>query len=310
MPQPLSAALAEHIAEHITELTAQPFKAETQQSISGGCINQAVKVADQQRSFFVKTNQGKLPDDRLSAQLAMFEAEYDGLKAMHNSHTLKVPQPLCCGVANGQASGQAYIVMEWLDLAGKGAETSWQRMGEQLAAMHQVLSTEGFGWHRNNTIGATPQQNGWLDNWVEFWRDRRLGPQFELAYDRGSHFPRRDELMSAIPRLLNDHHPLPALLHGDLWSGNAAITAAGEPVILDPATYYGDAETDLAMTELFGRFPAVFYRAYHAALPIDAGYHQRKVLYNLYHILNHFNLFGGSYAAQANRMINQVLASD
>jgi fructosamine-3-kinase len=305
MQQPLSAALAKHIAEHIADLTAQPFTVETQQSISGGCINQAVKVADPQRSFFVKTNQGSSPDDQLSAQLAMFEAEYDGLKAMHNSHTLRVPQPLCCGVA----SGQAYIVMEWLDLAGKGAEQSWQRMGEQLAAMHQVLSAEGFGWHRGNTIGATPQQNGWLDNWVEFWRDRRLGPQFELAHDQGGHFPRRDELMSAIPRLLSGHNPPPALLHGDLWSGNAAITAAGEPVILDPATYYGDAETDLAMTELFGRFPAVFYRAYDAAMPIDAGYHQRKVLYNLYHILNHFNLFGGSYAAQANGMITQVLAS-
>jgi fructosamine-3-kinase len=305
MRSPLSPALAQQIAEQISALTAQPFTVDTQRSISGGCINQAVKVADQQRSFFVKTNHDPLSDTQLGSQLAMFEAEYDALKALHASQTVSVPQPLGCGIA----SGHAYIVMEWLDLAGKGSERAWQRMGEQLAAMHQVLSAEGFGWHRDNTIGATAQQNGWCDNWVEFWRDRRLGPQFELAHDRGGHFPRRDELMSAVPRLLRHHHPQPALLHGDLWSGNAAITEAGEPVILDPATYYGDSEADLAMTELFGRFPTAFYRAYEAAMPLNEGYQQRKVLYNLYHILNHFNLFGGGYERQANGMIAQVLAS-
>ena len=122
--------------------------------------------------------------------------------------------------------------------------------------------------------------------------------------------PRRDELMSAVPRLLQGHNPKPALLHGDLWSGNAAVNESGEPVILDPATYYGDSETDLAMTELFGRFPAAFYSAYDSVKAIPVGYEQRKVLYNLYHILNHFNLFGGSYSSQANRMIDQILNAD
>ncbi|MGB3298549.1 MAG: fructosamine kinase family protein [Phormidesmis sp.] len=293
---PLSDAIAQHIAQHITKTTGEPFAVNNQRAIGGGCINQAVRVSDQQRSFLVKTNQ--------ASQLSMFEAERDGLQTMSESQTIRVPQPLCCGVS----SGHAYIVMEWLDLAGQGSNESWQRMGEQLAAMHQVTSAEGFGWHRDNTIGATPQQNGWLESWVEFWRDRRLGPQFELAHEKGGTFPRRDELMSAVPRLLKDHAPQPALLHGDLWSGNAAITAAGEPIILDPATYYGDPEADLAMTELFGRFPAAFYQAYNAVTPVNAGYEQRQVLYNLYHILNHFNLFGGGYGAQANRMIDQVLA--
>ncbi len=301
----LSLALAQGIAEQISAVTAQPFTVETQRSISGGCINQAIKVADSQRSFFVKTHQSPLLEPQLDRQRAMFESEYDALKAMQASQTLRVPKPLCCGVANGHA----YIVMEWLDLSGKGDDRAWQRMGEQLAAMHQVVSSEGFGWHRDNTIGATPQQNGWMENWAEFWRDRRLGPQFELAHDRGGRFPDRDELMSAIPRLLEGHDPRSVLLHGDLWSGNAAMTPAGEPVILDPATYYGDAETDLAMTELFGRFPEAFYRAYDAVMPIDKGYRQRKVLYNLYHILNHFNLFGSSYERQANQMMRQILAS-
>lgn len=292
----LSQDLATHLSERIASLTGAPFTVQSQQSIGGGCINQAVKISDgQSTTFFVKTNSPH--------QLAMFEAERDGLKEMYASQTIRVPQPLC----TGKAAGSAYIVMEYLPLGGGTSTASWQQMGEQLAAMHQVVSTRGFGWHRDNTIGATPQQNQWTDNWVEFWRDRRLGPQFEMAHDKGARFPRRDELMNAVPRLLAGHDPQPALLHGDLWSGNAAITQQGEPIILDPATYYGDPETDLAMSELFGRFPTAFYEAYNRASPIDAGYAARKTFYNLYHIINHFNLFGGGYLSQANRMIDQIL---
>ncbi|MEM6453269.1 MAG: fructosamine kinase family protein [Cyanobacteria bacterium P01_D01_bin.105] len=295
---PLSSEFSAHIAHHISDATGTPFILQSQQSIGGGCISQAIKISDGQREFFVKTNQAN--------QLAMFEAERDGLREMYESQTIRVPQP----IGTGTAAGKAYIVMEYLPLGGNGAGTNgsaWQQMGEKLAAMHQVTSTQGFGWHRDNTIGSTPQQNKWTEGWVEFWRDRRLGPQFELAHDNGGRFSRRDELMNAIPRLLRGHAPKPALLHGDLWSGNAAVTTDNEPIILDPATYYGDPEADLAMTELFGRFPASFYEAYNRVIPIDSGYAQRKTLYNLYHIINHFNLFGGGYQSQANRMIDQIL---
>lgn len=291
----LTDSVVHAVAGQVAQLTGQPFQIESQRSIGGGCINQAVAVTDGQRTFFVKVNR--------ASDLAMFEAECAGLKEMYESQTIRVPQPLCAGVAGTVA----YIVMEYLALGGSGSSAAWRQMGEQLAAMHRVTSPEGFGWHRDNTIGSTPQLNGWGDDWAGFWRDRRLGPQFSMAHDRGAHFPRRDELMSAIPRLLAGHEPAPALLHGDLWSGNAAVTELGEPVILDPATYYGDPEADLAMTELFGRFPAGFYQAYDAVSPIDAGYQRRKVLYNLYHILNHFNLFGGSYERQANSMISEIL---
>ncbi|MGI8934146.1 MAG: fructosamine kinase family protein [Phormidesmis sp.] len=296
MSSPLNQSLAQSIAGQIGQVTKQPFQVESQRSIGGGCINQAVAIADRQRTFFVKTNRA----DRLQ----MFEAERDGLQAMYESQTVRVPQPLCCG----RAGDFSYIVTEWLDLGGSCPAAAWQQLGKELAAMHQVTSAEGFGWHRDNTIGSTPQKNGWLKDWSAFWRDRRLGPQFELAYDQGGDFPRRDELMSAIPRLLAGHSPAAALLHGDLWSGNAAVTQAGEPVILDPATYYGDPEADLAMTELFGRLPEGFYQAYQSVSPLEEGYTQRKILYNLYHILNHFNLFGGSYGTQANRMIGQILS--
>jgi fructosamine-3-kinase len=137
--------------------------------------------------------------------------------------------------------------------------------------------------------------------------NQRIGFQLRLANRRGGHFPRQEQLLRAIPDLLANHHPQPALVHGDLWSGNAAISAAGEPVIFDPATYYGDREVDVAMTELFGGFPPEFYRGYNQAFPLDGGYKRRKTLYNLYHILNHYNLFGGSYEYQANQMIEQLL---
>jgi fructosamine-3-kinase len=168
-------------------------------------------------------------------------------------------------------------------------------------------TAKGFGWEQNNTIGSTPQLNNWTSDWVEFFAEYRIGYQFQLAQRRGGHFPQQEQLIAAIPKLLN-HQPQPSLVHGDLWGGNAAVTTSGEPVILDPATYIGDREVDLAMTELFGGFPAAFYRGYNEAWLLDDGYKQRKTLYNLYHILNHFNLFGGGYASQANRMIEQILS--
>jgi fructosamine-3-kinase len=285
----------EAIAQHISDKTGTPFTIQDRRAVGGGCINQAYRISDGSRSFFLKFNQ--------ASQLAMFEAEALGLKEMFESHTIRVPQPIGWGLADQSA----YIVLEWLDL-GHGKGNSWQRMGTNLAAMHRVTSASGFGWRQNNTIGDTPQHNPWTQNWVEFYREHRLRYQFKLANRRGGHFPRQDELLAALPELLAGHDPAPALVHGDLWSGNAAVTQAGEPVILDPATYYGDREVDIAMTELFGRFPQGFYDAYNAAYPLDEGYYSvRKTLYNLYHILNHFNLFGGGYGSQASRMIDQLL---
>ncbi|MGB7486537.1 MAG: fructosamine kinase family protein, partial [Phormidesmis sp.] len=157
---PLSEPLAKTIAAEISQITGRAFQVETQRSVSGGCINQAVQVSQGSRSFFVKLNRAD--------QLAMFEAERDGLQEMVDSRSIRVPQPLSCGVA----VGSAYIVMEWLELGGSRSNGAWQQMGQQLAAMHNSVSEQGFGWHRDNTIGSTPQKNGWVDNWVGFWRDR------------------------------------------------------------------------------------------------------------------------------------------
>lgn len=292
------------IAAQISQAIAGDFQVVTHHSVGGGCINQGYALqgnvrtsgADQQsKTFFVKLNQ--------AAQLEMFVAEALGLKAMHATATIRVPQPICWGTAGNSA----YLVLEWVDLGG-GDRQTWAELGRQLANLHRTTSDLGFGWDHDNTIGATPQINPWTASWAEFFAKHRLEYQFKLAQRRGGQFPKQNELLAAIPTLLADHNPQPSLVHGDLWSGNAAVTQQKEPIIFDPAVYFGDREVDLAMTELFGGFPSDFYQGYSQTWAIAAGYEQRKTLYNLYHILNHFNLFGGSYQSQANRMIQQLLS--
>jgi fructosamine-3-kinase len=234
----------------------------------------------------------------------MFQAEALGLQQIWETHTIRVPKPICYGTANDSA----YIVLEWLNLSrANGSNHAWEEMGRQLAAMHKATSNQGFGWEINNTIGSTPQINTWTKDWTDFFTVHRIGYQLKLARRNGGALRNGEPLLTAIPEILANRSVKPSLVHGDLWSGNASITDVGEPTILDPATYYGDREVDLAMTELFGGFPAAFYRGYNQAWPLNSGYERRKILYNLYHILNHFNLFGGGYESQANRMIEQLL---
>lgn len=282
------------IARHIAQTTEKPFEIEKSHPVSGGCINQGYAVSGNGLIYFVKINQAN--------QEAMFAAEALGLKQIHATKTIRVPEPICWGIAEKSS----YLVLEWLEFGG-GNSQSWEKMGQNLAHLHQVSLSDRFGWHCNNTIGSTPQINTVSNSWADFFAHQRIGYQLRLAKERSGNFPDEDQVIPAISEILSQHQPHPSLVHGDLWSGNAAITVDGEPVILDPATYWGDREVDLAMTELFGGFPAAFYRGYNDVFPLDAGYQKRKTLYNLYHILNHFNLFGGGYASQANRMLQEIL---
>ncbi len=306
------------ISAHISEVTGDKFAIDNRRSVSGGCINQGYAISSISGTYFAKINQ--------ASQVTMFEAEARGLQEMRKTQTIRVPELICWGTEGNSA----YIVLEWLDL-GRGGDSAWAEMGRKLAEMHKFtplspgagtgappLQRGGeevnsgllrgvFGWDINNTIGSTMQINNWMGNWAEFWAEHRIGYQLKLAKSRGGHFPQEERLLKLIPELLAGYQPQPSLVHGDLWGGNAGVTSAGEPVIFDPATYFGDREVDLAMTELFGGFPAQFYRGYNQVWPLDSGYERRKTLYNLYHILNHFNLFGGSYASQANQMINIIL---
>ena len=281
----------EQIAIAISQSTGQKFVGDRIQSKSGGCINQTAKISDGDRHYFVKTNQASL--------LEMFIAEAIALQQIYDTRTIRVPKPVCWGIVEDTA----YLVMENLEL---GTKQNWEVMGRNLAAMHKVTSDRGFGWERNNTIGSTPQINNWTEDWIEFWIEYRLGFQISLAKRKGwiCNVSEQD-LYATIPSLFRDYQPQPSMVHGDLWCGNAAFVES-EPVIFDPALYFGDREVDLAMTELFGGFPSHFYQAYQAAYPLNQGYQKRKNLYNLYHILNHFNLFSGSYGSQANRMITDI----
>ena len=285
------------IAEAIAAASGQPFILQRSDSIGGGCINDAYRLVGERQSYFVKLNRAE--------RLDMFEAEAEGLHALAAAQAIKVPLPVCTGIE----ASQAYLVMEYFE---GGGETSGRAeiFGQQLAHLHRHTRDQ-FGWHRDNTIGSTPQPNTPANDWLVFWRQQRLGFQLALAEQRGtsrSLLRKGDELLQLMDGLFSHHQPQPSLLHGDLWSGNYAITREGDPIIFDPAVYFGDREADLAMTELFGGFPRRFYAAYNEAWPLDSGYQVRKTLYNLYHILNHFNMFGGGYAGQAERMTEELLS--
>jgi fructosamine-3-kinase len=289
------------IGAQITQTTGEQFEIVDRQSIGGGCINQVYRISGRSRSdrqeYLLKLNQASL--------IAMFEAEAAGLLALAATQTIKVPAPICWGIAGKHS----YIVLEYLDLTTTATPQHWLEMGKNLAAMHRFRPLDGveFGWQIGNTIGSTPQINTWESDWATFFTNRRIGYQLQLAQAKGGYFPKAAKLLQAIPRILADRQPQPSLVHGDLWSGNASFTTAGIPVIFDPATYWGDREVYLALTELFGGFPADFYQGYAQVYSLDPGYSQRKDLYNLYHILNHYNLFGGSYRSQANSTIDRLV---
>lgn len=278
----------------IARATGAPFAIRAADPVAGGCIHRSFAVSGGTSRYFVKTNDAR--------HLDAFAAEAEGLAAILAAGA-RAPRPLC----HGSDGVHAWLVMEFVELGGARDPV---RLGAQLAKLHAAHG-EVYGWRRDNYIGATPQRNARTDDWARFWETQRLAPQLELAAKNGlgrSLERAGERLLAALPRILAGHRPAASLLHGDLWSGNAGFLAGGEPIVFDPAVYYGDREADLAMTELFGGFAGAFYRAYRAAAPLADGYEARKTLYNLYHVLNHANLFGGGYAVQAEDMMLRLLA--
>jgi len=271
------------------------FAAVRAETVGGGCINRAWRVRGTGgESFFVKTNGEEKSE--------MFAAEAEALAQLAAAEAVRVPRV----IAHGCGGGEAFLVLEWIEFYSGGDAGL---MGSHLAALHRVVSGDGrYGWSRNNVIGETPQANAWCKSWPEFFVERRLRPQLAMATKGGWSLENADSVLERAIDLLSEHRPQASLLHGDLWSGNAGFASAdGAPVLFDPATYFGDRETDLAFSELFGGFGADFYRSYEEAYPLERGYAQRKDLYNLYHVLNHLNLFGGGYAEQAKRLMASLL---
>ncbi len=232
----------------------------------------------------------------------MFDAEAEGLRALAATKTVRVPEVVACAIKENKA----FISLEWIDFEPTSAKTE-RLLGEQLAALHRCTA-EQFGWHRDNTIGLTQQRNTQTGDWVAFFRKHRLEYQLDLAASRGF----GGELQTLGKRLMDDldaffvgYEPVPSLLHGDLWGGNWGATNS-QPIIFDPAVHYGDRECDIAMTKLFGGFGRAFYEAYHSAWPLADGCEARQLIYQLYHVLNHLNLFGVSYLARAIQLMRSL----
>ena len=285
--QAITAQLSDRLGEPLLELQAIP--------VSGGYINQAFRLFNAKRQFFAKFNRAEL--------LLMFEAEKIGLDEIRRSQSIRVPQVFATGVDGDRA----FIVMEYIELGGPADS---ERLAIQLAAMHGCYH-QHFGFHCDNTIGSTIQPNPFSDNWVDFWQQHRLGIQLSVGARGGFDVALLDagqRLNENIGKFFQGYEPKPSLLHGDLWSGNMGSDSAGNPVVYDPACYYGDHEADLAMMELFGNPGPRFFSLYDEIFAIDDAYPLRRDLYNLYHLLNHANLFGGGYAGQSLALIKRLLA--
>jgi len=286
----------ERLAREIGAQIGEECAPEPESGVSGGSMHRTYGWRCGERRLFVKVA------DHGDAGL---EAEAAGLLTLAEARAVRVPRVL----ARGRAGPSAFLALEWIESrpAGRAAE---HRLGEQLAAQHRVTARQ-FGFTADNFIGRTPQPNGSLPDWAEFFRERRLRHQLALAVQNG--FADLLEkpgarLLEASGALLAGHRPAASLLHGDLWAGNWLADERDEPVIFDPAVYYGDREADLAMTRLFGGFGRAFYDAYLTVAPLPSGHAVRAELYNLYHVLNHANLFGGGYARQARASIERLLA--
>jgi protein-ribulosamine 3-kinase len=262
--------------------------------VGGGDISAAWCVSTIDNPVFVKTGALEAVD--------MLEAEAEGLRELKSVNAIRVPEVLSVAATDAEA----YLAIEWIEFGRPDGATE-KLLGQQLAELHRHCE-DRFGWHRDNTIGLTPQHNQWSDNWVDFFREQRLGFQLQLAERNGFGGALKSAgmcLQENLERLFADYEPSASILHGDLWGGNWAATN-GQPVIFDPAVYYGDRESDIAMTQMFGGFGRNFYSAYRESWPMNSGYEDRLELYQLYHVLNHLNLFGSSYLARATRLIGDL----
>lgn len=258
------------------------------ESVGGGCISNATRVRSKSGDFFLKWSNGE------AAQT--FPAEASSLSAMHGVQSdLIIPEIILARDASDLAPG--VLLMNWIDSGSKGKDF-WEVFGRGLAQMHRSTVAR-YGFAEDNFIGRIPQENTWEDSWVMFFREHRLEPQvarartnrqWQASWDRPL-----DHLYARLADVLPEK-PEASILHGDLWGGNYMVERAGKPVLIDPASYYGHREADLAMTELFGGFDRRFYDAYRSAWPIERGYDERRQIYNLYHLMNHLNHFGSGYS--------------
>lgn len=300
----LPSLLESELLQRMTQHSESPASIVSIREVGGGSISRCLIIQTETAHWFVKLNRAD--------QLAMFAAEADGLDALAACPFIGVPRV----IGHGSVDAHAFLILERLKLRTLDARPENNHAaidaGRALAQLHRIGHQQP-GWHQSNFIGSTVQKNRWSGSWAQFFGEQRLQFQLRLAKDKGYDGKlQRDgeKLLGRLPLLFASHRPAISLLHGDLWHGNEALDETGKLTLYDPAVYFGDRETDLAMAQLFGGFPASFYAGYNEAWPLDEGYARRKPLYQLYHILNHLNLFGGGYLHQAERMLQSLLVEN
>ncbi len=264
-------------------------------SISGGCIHHAQQIQCAEGTFFLKYNQ--------LSQYHNFEVEAKGLRLLRETGTLRVPTV----IGLGQTEAHAFLLLEWVE-SGSKARDSWEQFGQGLAHLHRHTQPQ-FGLEYDNYLGSLPQTNRFRSSWADFFREERLDPMLELAGRKGlidsATRSRFDQLYLQLEKLFPEEAP--ALLHGDLWGGNLMTGAAGEPVLIDPAVYYGHREMELAFMTLFDSQPPAFYAAYESVYPLSPGWQDRTDLCNLYPLLVHVNLFGVGYLGSVQEILRRYV---
>ena len=285
------------IAQHLSSVFMFDYEIKERTRLNGGDINECYMISDGEQRYFVKVNSREF--------FPKFEAEGEGLKELRTTDTVFVPEL----ITMGHTKHHSYIVLNYLATKPLDDSKNSHLFGVQLAKQHLWGEQKEFGFDRDNYIGETLQPNPWHKKWGRFFAEQRIGWQLQLLNEKGVNFGDIDTIVETVHDRLANHNPRPSLLHGDLWHGNVAISAFG-PICYDPACYWGDRECDIAMSELFQGFQPEFYQGYESIAPLDFGYQGRKHIYNLYHILNHCNLFGGHYLEEATQSINQLLNDD
>ena len=285
-------ALFGRMEEALAGAVGAPVSVLRSEPLSGGCINHAARLHTSRGVFFAKWNDARRP--------GLFTQEAASLEALRGSGTsLVIPAPVAARDPDG--TGPGFLTPPDRAPGPRGARSD-APLGEGLAELHRA-SWIAFGFTLDTYCGTTLQPNQPLPTWLEFYRDRRLGPQLAMAAAKGLLAPRDRALGERLLERLEAHlagtEEPPALIHGDLWSGNLHVAPGGRPALIDPAAYYGHREAELGMMTLFGGFSERVFAAYEAAAPLPAGWEERGELYQLYHVLNHANLFGGGYVEQA-----------
>lgn len=272
------------IQEILSQKYKQPVAIRNIKSVSGGSINDTFEISTSVGKFFGKKNSASLYPE-------MFEKEAKGLQLLSGKSILKVPE----AIDTGQSENTAFLILEHIE-SGEKQSSFWNRFAKGLAQLHKN-SADFFGLDHDNYIGSLHQSNRSHDNWCDFFRAERLEKQAKLARDNGRMDSTIINAFEKFYRKLPEIFPEepPALIHGDLWGGNYMVNKNGEPVIIDPAVYYGHREMDLGMSQLFGGFDSELYEAYHQYYPLEKGWQERLDYCNLYPLMVHVNLFGGGY---------------